>query len=207
MSRPERERQMLDIAEEVFAEQGYRAASMDDIAERVGVSKPMLYEYFGSKDGLLSACVARIRTDLYEATQEAMAGAGSPEDALWRGLLAYFTFMDRHNRALAVIAQQPMLIPAAAADAIEATRRRQSGLTASLLAAFAPGVPARAIEAYAEIIIGACERVSLWRARQPEVTAEAAARYVMDFSWQGLRALAPPPADRGDEPPRSAARS
>ncbi|MBC6460067.1 TetR/AcrR family transcriptional regulator [Actinomadura sp. HBU206391] len=193
MPRPERERQMLDIAEEVFAEQGYRAASMDDIAERVGVSKPMLYEYFGSKDGLLSACVARIRTDLYEATQEAMAGAASPEDVLWRGLLAYFTFMDRHNRALAVIAQQPMLIPAAAADAIEATRRQQSGLTATLLAAFAPDASPRAVEAYAEIIIGACERVSIWQARHPEVTPEEAARHVMDFSWRGLRDAAASP--------------
>jgi AcrR family transcriptional regulator len=206
MPRPERERQMLDIAEEVFAEQGYRTASMDDIAERVGVSKPMLYEYFGSKDGLLSACVARIRTDLYEATREAMDGADSPEDVLWRGLLAYFTFMDRHNRATAVIAQQPMLIPAAA-DAIEATRRQQSDLTATLLAAFAPGLPTRTVEAYAEIIIGACERVSLWRTRHPEVTPEEAARHVMDFSWQGLRAhlAAPGPAGRGrgDEPPRS----
>src|SRR3954452_20397218 len=153
MSRADRERQMLDIAEEVFAEQGYRA-SMDDIAERVGVSKPMLYEYFGSKDGLLSACVARIRTDLYAATQEAVAQAGSPEDVLWRGLLAYFTFMDRHAQAKAVIAQEPMVLPAAMADAIEVTRRQQSELTATMLAQFAPDASARAVEAYAEIIIG-----------------------------------------------------
>ncbi|MCW2902143.1 MAG: transcriptional regulator, TetR family [Streptosporangiaceae bacterium] len=177
---------MLDIAEEVFAEQGYRAASMDDIAERVGVSKPMLYEYFGSKDGLLSACATRIRTDLYDATQEAMAEADSPKDVLWRGLLAYFTFMERHSQAMAVIAQEPMMIPAATADAIEATRRQQTGLTAGLLAAFAPAATPRAVEAFSEIIIGACERVSLWLARHPEVTAEEAARYVMDFSWQGL---------------------
>lgn len=185
---------MLDIAEEVFAEQGYRAASMDDIAERVGVSKPMLYEYFGSKDGLLSACATRIRTELYDATQEAMAEADSPEDVLWRGLLAYFTFMERHSQAMAVIAQEPMVIPAATADAIEATRRQQSGLTATLLAAFAPSVPPLAVEAYSEIIIGACERVSLWLARHPEVSAEEAAGHVMDFSWSGLRALMPPPA-------------
>jgi AcrR family transcriptional regulator len=194
MSRADRERQMLDIAEEVFAEQGYRAASMDDIAERVGVSKPMLYEYFGSKDGLLSACATRIRTELYDATQEAMAEADSPEDVLWRGLLAYFTFMERHSQAMAVIAQEPMVIPAATADAIEATRRQQSGLTATLLAAFAPSAPPRAVEAYSEIIIGACERVSLWLARHPEVSAEEAARHVMDFSWSGLRTLMPPPA-------------
>ena len=184
---------MLDVAEEVFAEQGYRAASMDDIAERVGVSKPMLYEYFGSKDGLLSACVARLRTDLYEATQEAMAQADSPEDLLHRGLLAYFTFADRHSHAMAVMAQEPMVLPAAAAGAIEATRRQQSGLTASVLAAFAPDAPPRTVEAYAEIIIGACERVSMWRVRNPEVTAAEAARYVTDFSWQGLRDVATRP--------------
>jgi AcrR family transcriptional regulator len=187
MSRADRERQMLDVAEEVFAEQGYRAASMDDIADRVGVSKPMLYEYFGSKDGLLSACIARCRTDLYDATQEAMAQAGSPEDLLWRGLLAYFTFADRHAHAMRVMAQEPMVLPPAAAGAIEATRRQQSGLAAALLAGFAPDAPPRAVEAYAEIIIGACERVSLWRVRHPEVTAEEAARYVTDFSWRGLR--------------------
>jgi AcrR family transcriptional regulator len=190
MPRSDRERQMIDVAEAVFAEQGYHAASMDDIAERVGVSKPMLYEYFGSKDGLLSACVARCRTELYDATQQAMARAGSAEDLLRRGLLAYFTFADRHSHAMAVMAQEPMVLPAAAAGAIEATRRQQSALAASLLAGFAPDAPPRAVEAYAEIIIGACERVSLWRVRNPEVTAEEAARYVADFSWWGLHGAA-----------------
>ena len=191
MARADRERQILDVAEEVFAEQGYRAASMDDIADRVGVSKPMLYEYFGSKDGLLSACVARVRSDLYDATREAVARASSPEDMLWKGLLAYFTFMERHNQAKAVIAQEAMVIPADTADAIEATRRQQSELTASLMASAMPDAAPHTVQAYAEIIIGACERMSMWQARHPEVTAERAARYVMDFTWQGLRTRLP----------------
>jgi AcrR family transcriptional regulator len=52
----ERKQQILSVAEQVFAERGYHAASMDDIAEMVGVSKPMLYEYFGSK----KACCAPV---------------------------------------------------------------------------------------------------------------------------------------------------
>ena len=53
MPRADRERQMLAVAERVFAERGFRSASMDEIAELVGVTKPMLYAYFGSKDGLV----------------------------------------------------------------------------------------------------------------------------------------------------------
>src|SRR3954454_19471802 len=86
MSRADRERQMLDVAEEIFAEEGYRAVSMEAIAERCGVSKPLIYEYFGSKDGLFLACVTRCRAELYEATRAAMAQGGEPREVLWLGL-------------------------------------------------------------------------------------------------------------------------
>jgi AcrR family transcriptional regulator len=55
MPRAQREEQILGIAEEVFAERGFQATTMEDIAERVGVTKPLIYEYFGSKEGLLSS--------------------------------------------------------------------------------------------------------------------------------------------------------
>ncbi|MGH3746792.1 MAG: helix-turn-helix domain-containing protein, partial [Micromonosporaceae bacterium] len=64
MPRADRERQMLAVAEQVFAERGYRDASMDEIAGRVGVTKPMLYAYFGSKEGLLLATIVKFGTDL-----------------------------------------------------------------------------------------------------------------------------------------------
>ncbi|HEY7484216.1 MAG TPA: helix-turn-helix domain-containing protein [Streptosporangiaceae bacterium] len=199
MSRADRERQMLDVAERAFAERGYHAVSMDDIAEQVGVTKPMLYEYFGSKDGLLLACIARCRAELYERTRAAMAGATDPKDVFWRGLLAYFEFIDVHAQAYAVLAHEPMAgggpstggrndtaLPAATAEAVEATRRQQVDLIAPLLNTYAPDAPAPTAEAYAEIIIGACERLGLWRLRHPEVTAEDAARHMMNFSWYGL---------------------
>jgi AcrR family transcriptional regulator len=185
MSRAEREEQMLDVAEEVFADLGYQGVSMDEIAERCGVSKPMLYEYFGSKNGLLQAVIARARDQLYEVTSAAMAGGADPYDVLSRGMLAYFTFMDDHRRAAAVRLQEPVVLSATAHE-IEATRRRQSALIAPILAGFAPEAPETAIDAYAEIIIGGCERLMLWRAGRPEVTAAQAAQYMTDFTWHGL---------------------
>lgn len=204
MSRADRERQMLDVAERVFAERGYRASSMDEIAERCGVSKPMLYEYFGSKDGLLMAAIARSRAELYEATRAAIAGASTPEEVLWRGMLAYFEFMDDHSRSFAMLLQEPVagggppsggrgkqVFPPATAEAIEETRRRQSGLITPILSSFVPDAPAGTVAAYTEIIIGACERLALWRLSHPEITAHDAARYMTDFSWNGLKAHVP----------------
>lgn len=187
MSRADRERQMLDVAEEVFAEQGYASVSMEEIAVRVGVSKPMLYEYFGSKEGLLLATIARARGELGEVTARAVAEAGSAEDKLYSGYLAYFRFNEAHRRAWLVLLQEPVL--GGAAEEIEATRRQQTDLIISQMESLVPGRPRRALEAYAEIIVGACERLALWRMRNPDVTVEDAARHMMDLTWNGLAPL------------------
>jgi AcrR family transcriptional regulator len=190
MSRADRERQMLDVAEEVFAEQGYSAVTMDEIAVRVGLSKPMLYEYFGSKEGLLLATIARARAELREATERAVARSDSPEDTLYQGYLAYFRFNEAHRRSWLILLQEPVLL-GGAAEEIEEMRRQQTDLIVSLLQSFTPERPKRALEAYAEIIVGACERMALWRARNPDVTSEEAARHMMDLTWTGLGATAP----------------
>ncbi|MGH3244422.1 MAG: TetR/AcrR family transcriptional regulator [Spirillospora sp.] len=185
MSRAERERQMLDVAEEVFGERGYKAASMDEIAERCGVSKPMLYEYFGSKDGLLVACMSRSKAELLDVTQKAMAGATDPEDILWRGMVAYFGFVDAHSRSFAML-REPVQAPPAAMEAVEATRRQQSTLIAGVLTTFAPSAPAGVIDAFTQIIIGGSERLAHWKTQHPEVSAEDAARHMTGFCWNGL---------------------
>jgi AcrR family transcriptional regulator len=188
MTRAERERQMLDVAEEVFAEQGYGAVSMEEIAVRVGLSKPMLYEYFGSKEGLLLATIARARRELREATERAVTAAGSAEEMLYRGYLAYFEFNEAHRRSWLVLLQEPVLLRGAA-DEIEATRRQQTDLIVAQMELLAPDRPRRDLEAYAEIIVGACERLALWRTRNPAVGVEEAARHMMDLTWNGLASI------------------
>ncbi|MEO5876942.1 MAG: TetR/AcrR family transcriptional regulator [Streptosporangiaceae bacterium] len=189
MSRAEREQQMLDVAEEVFAEEGYRAVSMDTIADRCGVSKPLIYEYFGSKDGLFLACVGRARAELYDATRAAMDRGDGPAEVLWLGLVAYYEFTHGHSRSFALLLQEPMALPDSTVEAVESVRQQQHQLIAPVLATFAPDAPATTIEAYTEIIIGACERISLWCARRPEITPEIAAQHTLDFCWHGLEKL------------------
>jgi AcrR family transcriptional regulator len=126
MPRADRERQMMTIAEAVFSERGYAATSMDEIAERVGVSKPMIYEYFGSKEGLLVACIRQVRSELQEQTAQSVIGARSPEEALRKGLVSFFQFTDEHRRSWELLLRTETAVvgPAAVAE-MEAARQEQ----------------------------------------------------------------------------------
>ncbi len=78
-----REREMIEVAQRVFAERGYHAASVDAIAEGAGITKPMVYAYFGSKEGLYVACMERARRRLFEAIDEAADADAPPDEQLW----------------------------------------------------------------------------------------------------------------------------
>jgi AcrR family transcriptional regulator len=181
---------MLAVAEQVFAERGFRSASMDEIAERVGVTKPMLYAYFGSKDRLLLACVARARAELREATSSAIARADGPLDSLRRGLVAHFEYLDAHTQTWAMLRNEGAAVGAVAAE-IEAIRRQQTELIAQASRGFVAGTSTDSalIEVYAEMLVGATERVSLWRERNPDITPEQAADLMVTVVWHGLATI------------------
>jgi AcrR family transcriptional regulator len=196
--RAEREQQILEAAEEVFAERGFQATSMDEISLRVGVSKPMLYEYFTSKEGLLLACVARIRADLHEATLTALEEAlpAGPRTVLEAGLRAYFDFADRHGRAWAVLLNESVIAAGPAEEAIEAIRGQQTELMESVLRGWLAGVAAVRVSVFAHGLIGAGERVARWRLREGGgVSAGESARMLADVFWPGLEVMAAEAAD------------
>lgn len=85
MPRAVRERQMLDAAVRVFGERGYRAASMDDIAELAGVSKPLVYLYLNSKEELFSACIQRESAALIAAVRAGVSDGGEPTGSCGTG--------------------------------------------------------------------------------------------------------------------------
>lgn len=69
--RAEREEQIVAVAVSEFADRGYAGASMVDIATRAGISKPLVYQYFGSKDGLFLACLHQVAGGLLERLTQA----------------------------------------------------------------------------------------------------------------------------------------
>src|SRR3954462_8076348 len=93
-----RERQLVELGEELFAERGFAKASMDELARRAGVTKPVIYELFGSKEGLFRACLEGLALRLAESRAEAArrgepaAGESAAEARLRAGGLAFLRF-------------------------------------------------------------------------------------------------------------------
>ena len=185
VGRAERERQILDAAIAVFGERGYRNSSMDQVAERVGVTKPVLYTHFGSKDGLLLACIARARAELLEVTSAAAASASAPEEMLRRGTLAFFDYLESQAPAWTLLYSESTVT----GEAIEEIRAQQTDFIAALLAAQAPDADPQRLTGWAQVIVGACERLALWRARA-DVSSAQATDYLMDLVWTGLAGAA-----------------
>ena len=183
--RAERERQIVDAAVAVFGERGYAATSMDAVAERVGVTKPVLYTHFGSKEGLLLAAIARARAELLEVVAAAAAGATDPESMLRAGTQACCTSRDRRAPAWQLFCSE-----AGVADtALEEIRAQQTDFIAALLAAQVPGTAPERLTGWAQVIVGACERLAVWRGQDDAVTAEQATEYLMEVAWTGLAGL------------------
>src|ERR1700760_4181635 len=93
VARADREAQIIEVACKAFGERGYASTSVADVAEAAGISKPLIYNYFGSKEGLYAVCVrhaARLLTDEIERTAPsgtaALARAGVSLDGMFRAL-------------------------------------------------------------------------------------------------------------------------
>ncbi len=96
LSSAERREQLLTISREVFAERGFEGTSVEEIAARAGVSKPVVYEHFGGKDGAYQAVVERETTTLHAEIRAALNNPGAgPRETLERGALALLDYIDR----------------------------------------------------------------------------------------------------------------
>jgi AcrR family transcriptional regulator len=183
-----REAQMVAAAERLFSERGYHGVSMDEIAAASGISKPMLYEYFGSKEKLFLACVERARGRLFEEIARAVRGRDEPEHALRAGIEAFLVFADQQRTTWAVLFGEGGSFNEAAA----AIRSEQAGLIAQLLREL-PGwerdPDAEELDALAHIFVGAAEAIALWALDRPEVTIERVAEHLMAVLWPVVREL------------------
>jgi AcrR family transcriptional regulator len=188
-----RELEMLDAAADAFARLGYNAASMEEIARAAGISKPMLYSYFGSKEGLFQACARRVGEQLREAVRAASAAAELPPDErLWHGLLAVFGFIDEHREMWTMFhppagAEVPATMQAGAVEGREAMSELLSELLSG--AAVSEGIGPEAAAEAAPIAYGFTATVigiAGWWMEHPEEPKELQALRVMNLTWTGL---------------------
>ncbi|MEU4929685.1 helix-turn-helix domain-containing protein [Streptomyces yokosukanensis] len=130
VSRADREGQIVDVAVEEFGERGYAGVSVAAVARRAGISKPLIYSYFDSKDGLYLACVHRVGDLLVQAVAAARSRSGTTGHAL-DTLAAVFTAVEDCRHAWSVL-YDPALPPAGEMrDAVNHYRGRLAAMGAA----------------------------------------------------------------------------
>ena len=188
LPREVRERQILDAAVRVFSECGYHNASMDEISEVAGVSKPMIYAYLGSKEDLFAACIHREATLLLEAVTQGVQAEQPPAMQLWHGLGAFFQFVGDNRESWRVLHRQAISQGGPFSDELLAMRSRAISLVDTLLVRVATkkGLEEHATEALAAALVGAAESLADWWLDNPEVPSKAVASRLMNLVWMGF---------------------
>lgn len=185
-----RRRQVLAEAYDLFVERGYQGASMEELARRVGVTKPVVYALAGSKERLFREVMAGVQEDLAGAVASAVAAEHDLAGRLHAGILAFLRFVHRRRDGWAALMSMESGLGSAE---VVTMRRQQVGLVAALIAQSGgrgrPGVDARTLEVLAQAINGAVELVALWWQAHPELSAEALADLLTGLLSPGLLSL------------------
>lgn len=186
---------MIEVASGLFAERGFGGVSMDDIAKASGITKPMLYAYFDSKEGLFAACAQRAGEHLRQELREVSEREDlTPDKQLWEGILRVFAFVDENHDGWLLLYPEGGQAAGAIGSGAATARDAMGDLLTELFtqAARAQGLSDDALvhtgaiaHSFTAATIGAA---SHWAKRGTE-PRELAALRLMNLLWMGCGSL------------------
>ncbi|HEV2087062.1 MAG TPA: TetR/AcrR family transcriptional regulator [Cryptosporangiaceae bacterium] len=199
LARPARRRQLLAAAQEVFVAQGYHAAAMDDIADRAGVSKPVLYQHFPGKLELYLALLDEHEAGLVARLREALASTTDNKVRVWAATRAYFDFVDSEGEAFRLVFESDLRNEPAVRQRVERTARACREAIADTIMSDT-GVSRDRAELLAVGLIGAAEvSARFWLQASQAVPKEEAIALLATLTWRGISTF-PLQGQGGTEP-------
>ncbi|SMD14927.1 TetR/AcrR family transcriptional regulator [Kibdelosporangium aridum] len=189
MTGTQRRRQLLDVARALFAEKGFDGASVEEIAHRAGVSKPVVYEHFGGKEGIYAVVVDREMDQLLSAITESLSEDMHPRTLLEHAAMALLDYVDTSTDGFRILVRDS---PVASS----------TGTFSSLLSDIAShvehilgvhfsrrGYDAKLAGLYAQALVGMVALTGQWwlDVRKPRKTDVAA--HLVNLAWNGLSHL------------------
>ncbi len=195
MTAAERREQLIEIARGLFAERGFEGTSVEEIAARAEVSKPVVYEHFGGKEGLYAVVVDREVRQLLGMMREALT-AGKPRELLEQATFALLDYIEQSSDGFRILAR-------------DSPPGSESGSYVSIISDIATrvehilieefrkrGFDPQAAPMYAQMLVGMVGTTGQWwlDARQPGKATVAA--NLVNLAWNGLAGLEPDPTLR-----------
>lgn len=189
LSRTARRAQLLVAARDVFAAQGYHSAAMDDIAEKAGVSKPVLYQHFPGKLELYRALLTTYADDLVDRVEAAMARRGDNRERAQAAVAAYFDFVADEGDSYRLIFQSDLRGEPEAAALVDRALTRCIDLVADAVTTDA-GLDADRARLLAVGLVGLSRiTAQYWIDSGMTVPREEAVALMSGLAWRGLAAF------------------
>jgi AcrR family transcriptional regulator len=187
MPRTARRAQLLDAALEVFVAQGYHAAAMDDIAERAGVSKPVLYQHFPGKLELYLALLDDSCDTVVAAVREALASTSDNKARVAATMDVFYTYVAGARGTFRLVFESDLTSEPAVRSRID----RATNACADAVAAVIhddTGLPAEASRLLAAGLVGMAQvSARFWLAQAGTLAQEEAVRLLSSLGWRGVR--------------------
>jgi AcrR family transcriptional regulator len=184
----ERRAQLIDVGRAVFAKHGYEGTSVEEIAKRAKVSKPIIYEHFGGKEGLYAVVVDREMDYVERRIIEAIS-SGLPRERVERASLAFLSYVRDHPEGFAVLSQDsPLTSPRGTMSSLlnDMAERVGDVFVSALKEA---GYDPKAAPIYANALIGMVTFVGKWWTEERKPSIEEVAKHIGALAWMGLRHL------------------
>jgi AcrR family transcriptional regulator len=203
MPADQRRQQLFEVARDRFAQQGFHATSMDEIAEAAGVTKPVLYQHFPSKRALYVELLEETGRQLLHSLAEASARAGSPRERVELGFRAYFEFAIGNRSAFLFLLGTALRSDPEFARIVEEILDAAAETSATLIEI---PVPPEQRQMLANALVGMAESVGRRTLRDPSavVDADRLASWISELAWFGLRGVRAHDAPGTGDPGRDA---
>lgn len=197
LPRDERRAQLLTAALEIFSTAGYHAAGMDEIAERAGVTKPVLYQHFPSKlDLYLAVLDLHIDSLVYEV-QKAIASKKENVDRVHATTEAYFRFIDSESEAFRLLFESDALAEPQVQERLN-RMTYECARAVSAVIAVDTGLPEESAMMLGVGLIGTAQVTArYWLNRDGRLPLEKAAEFVAQLQWRGISSFPREPGALG----------
>jgi AcrR family transcriptional regulator len=195
MSGTARREQLLDVGRVLFAEKGFEATSIEEIASRAGVSKPVVYEHFGGKEGLYAVVVDREMSVLLERVTSALTG-GHARELVEQAALALLTYIENEADGFRVLTRDgPVLSGHGSFSSLLNDIAAQ--VEYILAGEFAErGLQPKFAGMYAQMLVGMVALTGQWWLEVRKPKREEVAAHLVNLGWNGLSGLEAKPTLR-----------
>ena len=197
MTSLQRREQLINVGRSLFASKGFEVVSVEEIAATAKVSKPIVYEHFGGKEGLYAVVVDREMRTLTDALTDALSlPTDHPRQIVERAALALLTYIEEHSEGFRVLVRDsPSTDPAGSFSSLlgDVSLRVEELLAASFKLHH---LPSRGVPYYAQMLVGMTVFTGQYWADRRKVSKEQLAAHIVNLAWYGLSRMQAKPSLR-----------